>query len=174
MMNCDLHTAAELDPGMKGIMKIGDIEYVNPEQGKEEFTQTLTALMANPKDQAAQMAFASTLTTTNYGANFMQKYITAGLMANNGTDGNYYVSPYTADGTRYTAMPLQTIVYGALGVPADQTIDREKFAGDYVTMAYDYGATPNPNINLQQVLADAMAYKGSTMFRVIFGLNDFE
>ena len=41
-------------------------------------------------------------------------------------------------------------------------------------MAYDYGATPNPNINLQQVLADAMAYKGSTMFQVIFGLNDFE
>ena len=174
MMNCDLHTAAELDPGMKGVMKIGDIEYVNPEQGKEEFTQTLTALMANPKDQAAQLAFASTLTTTNYGANFMQKYITAGLMANNGTDGNYYVSPYTTDGTRYTAMPLQAIVNGALGVQADQTIDREKFAGDYVTMAYDYGATPNPNINLQQVLADAMAYKGSTMFQVIFGLNDFE
>ena len=148
MMNTDMESAGILQPGMRGIVKIGDTEYINPEGGKEEFEQALSALLANPSDQAALSNAISVLTTTNYGANFLMKYTTAGLMADIGE--KYFATPYTQDASTY------------------------KFDGDYVTMFYQYGAAPSAPGNINEVLADAASYEGSSGYQVIFGLNDFE
>ena len=175
MMNTDMESAGILQPGMRGIVKIGDTEYINPEGGKEEFEQALSALLANPSDQAALSNAINVLTTTNYGANFLMKYTTAGLMADIGE--KYFATPYTQDASTYTALPLATIVKQLAGIPVgneDLVLDEEKFDGDYVTMFYEYGATPSAPGGINDVLADAASYEGSSGYQAVFGLNDYE
>lgn len=175
MMNTNMESAGALQPGMRGIVKIGDTEYINPEGGKEEFEQALAAVMANPGNQAALANAISVLTSTNYGANFLMKYTTAGLMTDVGE--KYFATPYTQDASTYTALPLETIVKQLAGIEVgseDFVLDQEKFDGDYVTMFYQYGVKPSAPGSIKEVLADAASYEGSSGYQVIFGLNDFE
>ena len=172
-MNSEMESAGTLESGMSAEVTIGDENYTNYGEGKDEVNNALYNYAVSG-DVSSLQNLLSAMTSTSYGANFFTEYTLALLYAYD-SDGNaQYISPYTNDPSDTSSIKfytLSSLATSLLGYGNMEEIGSSDLSSNYVALNYNYGGSMGAPSNL---ISDLQSYSGETTYSLVLGLYDYE
>lgn len=172
-MNSNMETAGPLSGNMNALVKIGDITYLDYQDGKEEMDQAMSGIdLSNPLTLQSLLTAA---TSYDYGASFFAKYPTVLLSNGKNLDNSvYYNTIYgditDGDITDLSAVTLESMIKSAVGLGSIEGSDGSKMSNKYLSLFYYFGQDPSVPSDLSKIASDYAAFNGSNAYNLVVEL----
>lgn len=172
-MNSNMETAGPLSGNMNALVKIGDVTYLDYQDGKEEMDQAMSGIdLSNPLTLQSLLTAA---TSYDYGASFFAKYPTVLLSNGKNLDNSvYYNTIYgditDGDITDLSAVTLESMIKSAVGLGPIEGSDGSKMVNKYLSLFYYFGQNPSVPSDLSKIASDYAAFNGSNAYNLVVEL----
>lgn len=167
-MNSNMETAGPLSGNMNALVKIGDITYLDYQDGKEEMDQAMSSIdLSNPLTLAALLSAA---TSYDYGASFFAKYPTVLLSNGKNEDGSVYYNTVYGDVSDLSPVTLESLIKTAVGMGSIEASDGSKMVNKYLSLFYYFGTDPSIPSDLSKIASDYASFNGSNAYNLVVEL----
>lgn len=170
-MNSDMEKAGALSGNMNAHVKIGDVTYLDYQDGKEEMDQAMSNF--NPADQSSLAALLNAAISYDYGASFFAKYPTVLLSNGKSVDNKvYYNTLYSTDMTNFSAITLESLVKYAFGMGQIEATSKDNLLNKYLSLFYYFNATAGFPSDPSKIISDYNSFNGSNAYNLVIELLD--
>lgn len=167
-MNSNMETAGPLSGNMNALVKIGDVTYLDYQDGKEEMDQAMSGVdLSNPLTLQSLLTAA---TSFDYGASFFAKYPTVLLSNGKNLDNSVYYNTVYGDITDLSAVTLESMIKSAVGLGSIEGSDGSKMVNKYLSLFYYFGQKPSIPSDLSKIASDYAAFNGSNAYNLVVEL----
>ena len=172
-MNSNMETAGPLSGNMNALVKIGDVTYLDYQDGKEEMDQAMSGI--DLSNQLTLLSLLTAATSYDYGASFFAKYPTVLLSNGKNLDNSvYYNTIYgditDGDITDLSAVTLESMIKSAVGLGSIEGSDGSKMSNKYLSLFYYFGQNPSVPSDLSKIVSDYAAFNGSNAYNLVVEL----
>ena len=172
-MNSNMETAGSLYGNMNALVKIGDVTYLDYQDGKEEMDKAMSAI--DLSNQSTLLSLLTAATSYDYGASFFAKYPTVLLSNGKNLDNSvYYNTIYgditDGDITDLSAVTLESMIKAAVGLGSIEGSDGSKMVNKYLSLFYYFGQNPSVPSDLSKIASDYAAFNGSNAYNLVVEL----
>ena len=167
-MNSNMETAGPLSGNMNALVKIGDVTYLDYQDGKEEMDQAMSGIdLSNPLTLQSLLTAA---TSYDYGASFFAKYPTVLLSNGKNLDNSVYYNTVYGDITDLNAVTLESMIKSAVGLGSIDGSDGSKMVNKYLSLFYYFDQSPSVPSDLSKIASDYAAFNGSNAYNLVVEL----
>ena len=167
-MNSNMETAGPLSGNMNALVKIGDVTYLDYQEGKEEMDQAMSGIdLSNP---STLLALLSAATSYDYGASFFAKYPTVLLSNGKNEDGSVYYNTVYGDVSDLSPVTLESLIKTAVGMGSIVESDGSKMVNKYLSLFYYFGTDPSTPSDLGKIASDYASFNGSNAYNLVVEL----
>lgn len=167
-MNSNMETAGPLSGNMNAVVKIGDITYLDYQDGKEEMDQAMSNI--DLSNQLTLAALLNAATSYDYGASFFAKYPTVLLSNGKNKDGSVYYNTVYGDVSDLSPVTLESLIKTAVGMGSIQGSDGSKMVNKYLSLFYYFGSDPSIPSDLSKIASDYASFNGSNAYNLVVEL----
>ena len=172
-MNSNMETAGPLSGNMNALVKIGDVTYLDYQDGKEEMDQAMSGI--DLSNQSTLLSLLTAATSYDYGASFFAKYPTVLLSNGKNLDNSvYYNTIYgditDGDITDLSAVTLESMIKSVVGLGPIEGSDGSKMVNKYLSLFYYFGQKPSVPSDLSKIASDYAAFNGSNAYNLVVEL----
>ena len=172
-MNSNMETAGPLSGNMNALVKIGDVTYLDYQDGKEEMDQAMSGI--DLSNQLTLLSLLTAATSYDYGASFFAKYPTVLLSNGKNLDNSvYYNTIYgditDGDITDLSAVTLESMIKSAVGLGSIDGSDGSKMVNKYLSLFYYFDQSPSVPSDLSKIASDYAVFNGSNAYNLVVEL----
>lgn len=167
-MNSNMETAGPLSGNMNALVKIGDITYLDYQDGKEEMDQAMSSVdLSNPLTLASLLSAA---TSYDYGASFFAKYPTVLLSNGKNEEGSVYYNTVYRDVSGLSPVTLESMIKAAVRMGSIEGSDGSKMVNKYLSLFYYFATDPSNPSDLSKIASDYASFNGSNAYNLVVEL----
>ena len=169
-MNSNMETAGPLSGNMNALVKIGDVTYLDYQDGKEEMDQAMSGI--DLSNQSTLLSLLTAATSYDYGASFFAKYPTVLLSNGKNLDNSVYYSTVYGDTSDddLSVVTLESMIKAAVGLGPIDGSDGSKMSNKYLSLFYYFGQKPSVPSDLGKIASDYAAFNGSNAYNLVVEL----